>query len=576
MKKKLFKTVVYTLLLFLVTGLNLDAKEVNQNSQCVDYSLYTDTDEVEAGREMKIILDYQSLEPACDSQLFSDEFITVDLSQLIGKYGEVNASYNTDIFNITMDASGLVTIRYNEYDELHNTLEEFHGSIVVTVRVSSEVVGDVVIKNDITSDIIVEVKPPSVNDDNTSKWADETYAKVGDTINYKIRVNTEENDVTNFKGIDTPASGLTYIKDSFYVTELNTGKLIDEKHYSINYTNNKLTIENETPFSTAYVLHYQMMVTANYDHYVNAFEAIYDTLVEAGSWDLSFDIAGSSEITFLNGYIDILKVNEDGESLSGAEFNIINADKKVVDSVITDDTGKARSIQLALGEYQVIETKAPDGYVIDSTPHPIELIENDEGIVQLEVENKKIENPLVETIDIEIHKLNEDGEYLADAEFDVINSSNQIVQSVITDEHGIAVISSLPKGIYEIVETKAPDGYVLSSEIYEVTADLSGEKYVVEVVNQKEKQEQNNVIDSEEDIEIDPDQNTEDSSEDVLVDEIVTDDVVIDETADSSEAKEDKSEPVYTLTNTGSNMLAIFIGITILLIGMLLFKRKLQ
>ena len=81
------------------------------------------------------------------------------------------------------------------------------------------------------------------------------------------------------------------------------------------------------------------------------------------------------------------------KGLEGAEFNIIAAKdivtpdgtvrmKKgtVADTVITDRNGKAESKELYLGEYSLIETKAPYGMVIDSEPQNVSLDYSDETV----------------------------------------------------------------------------------------------------------------------------------------------------------------------------------------------------
>ncbi len=74
--------------------------------------------------------------------------------------------------------------------------------------------------------------------------------------------------------------------------------------------------------------------------------------------------------------IKIIKVNPDNECLAAAEFDTINQAGNVVDHLVTNEQGSATSIQLPLGNYTVVETKAPNMYQLDSTPHQVQIENN--------------------------------------------------------------------------------------------------------------------------------------------------------------------------------------------------------
>ncbi|MEG2707748.1 MAG: SpaA isopeptide-forming pilin-related protein, partial [Vagococcus sp.] len=83
-------------------------------------------------------------------------------------------------------------------------------------------------------------------------------------------------------------------------------------------------------------------------------------------------------------------VEDNTKVLSGAEFKLTSeADGKEY-TLVTDAEGKAKVSQLALGEYTLVETKAPEGYVLDETPKTIEVKKDEatKNTVQVMVENK--------------------------------------------------------------------------------------------------------------------------------------------------------------------------------------------
>ena len=52
----------------------------------------------------------------------------------------------------------------------------------------------------------------------------------------------------------------------------------------------------------------------------------------------------------------------------GAIFNILDQDEKVVRRLKTDEHGKLIVNDLKPGNYQLVETKAPEGYKLDVSP----------------------------------------------------------------------------------------------------------------------------------------------------------------------------------------------------------------
>lgn len=150
----------------------------------------------------------------------------------------------------------------------------------------------------------------------------------------------------------------------------------------------------------------------------------------------------------------------------------------LVASLVTDEAGFAQTGELYLGSYRVIETFAPEGYLINETPVDIELLYEDQNIPVIFTASQ-IKDENAKGI-IEINKIDrETGNVipLAGTTFEIrakddivtpdgtvrVKAGELACEPVSTDATGKCSTPPLYIGIYSIIETKAPEGYVLDS-----------------------------------------------------------------------------------------------------------------
>ncbi|HCM87809.1 MULTISPECIES: SpaA isopeptide-forming pilin-related protein [Enterococcus] len=150
--------------------------------------------------------------------------------------------------------------------------------------------------------------------------------------------------------------------------------------------------------------------------------------------------------------------SETGSKLAGATFELRDKDNKVVlKNLVTDSNGKLAIKKLHAGNYQLVETKAPEGYILDKTPVKFTIKANENTQKQLTKTNKE----KGKTVRLEKRDALTN-EVLADANFKLIDNHGKTIQTkLVTDKNGSLSVSGLKNGKYSLVETKAPDGYIL-------------------------------------------------------------------------------------------------------------------
>ena len=198
---------------------------------------------------------------------------------------------------------------------------------------------------------------------------------------------------------------------------------------------------------------------------------------------------------------------------AGTEFKIYDMDhKKYVEQVttypetvvhtsfFTDSNGYLILPEnLEIGHYRIEEVTAPDGYVINKnyveitvdsdTAYEVDEVSGD-VIIEVSYENQPVKGNLI------VYKKGEmlsdfkkdfiyKEQYLSGAEFEVraaediytpdhqkdadgnrivLYAKDTLVTTITTGESGKAIVKDLPLGTYSVVETKAPEGFVLNPE----------------------------------------------------------------------------------------------------------------
>ena len=131
-----------------------------------------------------------------------------------------------------------------------------------------------------------------------------------------------------------------------------------------------------------------------------------------------------------------------------------------------------------MGEYTVKETQAPEGYLINTVEQTFVIIDLAHGLPEV----IKLDSVTNYKGSLMIHKVNDSGQFIAGAQFEVYDANNKLV-SKFTNKSGIYHLEDLAPGRYTLVETKAPNGYRLAQKEYTFTiADSSNGVYTYDTL----------------------------------------------------------------------------------------------
>ena len=166
----------------------------------------------------------------------------------------------------------------------------------------------------------------------------------------------------------------------------------------------------------------------------------------------------------------------------------------MVDTVTTDEDGTAKSKELYLGKYTVVETKAPTGMVINKEKHSVELTYAGQDVAVTETATSFVNER--QKVKISLEKILEQDETFGIgkndeiknisfglyAKEDIVSSSGTaipadgLIEIITLDENGAATANTdLPFGSYYVKEIATDEHYILSDTQYPFTFEYAGQ-----------------------------------------------------------------------------------------------------
>ena len=179
----------------------------------------------------------------------------------------------------------------------------------------------------------------------------------------------------------------------------------------------------------------------------------------------------------LNG-LYLSKVNADtGKAVPGVSFRVTTASGDLVGDYVTDVNGIISITDLETGAYIVTETEAAPGYILDDTPHLVNLKKGE--TTRLTIKNTPLTGMII------LKKDAQTGDPLAGAVFDVETIDGKEIGRFETNSSGVANVPNLETGYYVVTEVKAPKGYAMAKNPNQTIRIENGKPVTVTFENEK-------------------------------------------------------------------------------------------
>lgn len=347
------------------------------------------------------------------------------------------------------------------------------------------------------------------------EYVSKSGSQQGRLAHWTVDVNATQSKLRDAVVQDQLSAGHSVVESSFklYKATMTNGKLVASnealeagKDYTVTFANNGFLLKFADTIHTPYVLKYDSYITAKSGQSIKNNISIdtTDTINKNTSTSSSIAVSNASgngnSSDIETGTVSIKKVDATDETqlLAGAEFELVYTDAEtnvtIKRTATTNEQGIATFTEIPYSKYVdekgvvVKEVKAPEGFKLADDEIQLDITK---ATTNVTVKNTPEKLP-VGSIQIQkFDKANSD-KALAGAEFALQTTDGQAVTdennraiTVTTNAEGRAVIENISYGDYALVEVKAPAGYTLSTDTYDV--EVKANETVKQVITNKKE-----------------------------------------------------------------------------------------
>lgn len=256
---------------------------------------------------------------------------------------------------------------------------------------------------------------------------------------------------------------------------------------TLSQSGNTLKITPKSNSNTSGKLSLVYQIDQSYTYATLLFQAPYlQDVIKAGVGDpVAFNVNLKVE---LQGQGEIIKVDDEGNALPGAQFEITNKTTGKTETKTTDKNGKISGKWDAGTVLEIQEVKAPNGYVISNEKKTLTIEANKTKSVTF-TNKQQLGTISIDKSGSTFGKdMPNDSYTLKGNTFEVYAGSKATgtpVTTITTDENGQAKTKALPLGTYTLKETAASEGYILNENTWTVDLTYAGQNVEITNVDQK-------------------------------------------------------------------------------------------
>lgn len=190
------------------------------------------------------------------------------------------------------------------------------------------------------------------------------------------------------------------------------------------------------------------------------------------------------------GQVKIIKVDSENEEIKieGVKFQVLDENGNVLETITTDSNGEALTSEYVIRDCNTLylkEIETNEKYLLSDEIIEVNLKENE--VENITIKNEKIKGQIkiIKTSSEDNEVTGESkGTPLKGVEFEVYDENDKLVETIETDENGIAITSKLDKGEYKVKETLTNKWYYMNNEIYKANITENGQIVELSITNE--------------------------------------------------------------------------------------------